>query len=71
VDYEKIRILKDLASKSSDQKVKNLMKGLEAHLNTFIGERDFSKRDFNVQKMTDAVAKGKKMLVELSNELGR
>jgi len=69
VDFEKIRILKELASKSTDKKVKDTMKEFEAHLNTFTAERDYSKRDFNVQRMTEAVGKGKKMLGELSNEL--
>ena len=68
-DFEKIRILKEVASKSSDKKVKDKMKELEILLNTFTDERDYSKRDFSVQTMTDAVSKGKKLLVELSNEL--
>jgi len=70
VDFEKIRIIKELASRSTDKKVKDKMKEFDAHLSTFTIERDFAKRDFNVQRMTDAVNKGKKMLAEISNELG-
>ncbi len=70
MDFEKIRILKELASKSTDKKVKDKIKELDALLNTFTAERDYSKRDFNVQRMTDAVGKGKKMVVELSDQLG-
>jgi len=66
VDYEKILILRELASKSTDKSVKNLMKALDAHLATFVVERDY-----NVAKMTEAVQKGNKMIRDLSNELGR
>jgi hypothetical protein len=71
VDYEKILILRELASKSTDKNVKNLMKALDAHLATFVVERDYSKRDYDVAKMTEAVQKGNKMIRDLSNELGR
>ena len=66
VDFEKIRILRDLASKSNDKKVKTLATQLDNHLRTFVGDQDYSKRDYNASAMTDAVAKGKKMLDELS-----
>ncbi len=71
VDFEKIRILKELSAKSSDKKIKATMKTLETHLGTFIGDRDYSKRDYNPQKMTDAVLKGKKIIETLSADLGR
>ena len=71
VDFEKIRMLKELASKSTDKKVKDKIKELDALLNTFTAERDYSKRDFNGQRMTEAVGKGKKIVVELSDELGQ
>ena len=71
VDYEKILILRDLASKSSNNKVKSLMNALDAHLNTFTAERDYSKRDYNVSTVTDAVTKGNQIIRELSNELGQ
>ena len=66
VDFEKIRILRELASKSDDKKVKTLATQLDNHLRTFVGDQDYSKRDYNASAMTDAVAKGKKMLDELS-----
>jgi hypothetical protein len=66
VDFEKIRILRELASKSSDKKIKETMKLLETHLGTFIRDREY-----NVQKMTEAVMKGKKIIETLSSDLGR
>jgi hypothetical protein len=69
VDFEKIRILRDLASKSPDKKVKNLLSELEAHLNTFTAETDFSKRDFTAQRLTGDVGKGRRMVAELSRVL--
>jgi len=71
VDYEKLLILKNLASKSTNPKVKNLMKDLDALLATFISERDYSKRDFDTAKMTEAIKQGNKIIRDLSNELGR
>jgi hypothetical protein len=64
VDFEKIRILKDLASKSPDKKIKKAIEAFDKHLATFIG--DFSKRVYNVPEMTAAVRTGKQMLDELS-----
>lgn len=43
---------------------------LEAHLGTFIGERDYNKREFDVAKMTEAVRKGNQMIRDLSDEQG-
>lgn len=71
VDYEKILILRDLASKSTNKSVKNFMAELEAHLATFTVERDYSKRDYSVVTLTEAVRKGNKLINDLSNELGR
>jgi hypothetical protein len=71
VDYEKLLILKNLASKSTNPKVKNLMKDLDALLVTFISERDYSKRDFDTSKLAEAVKKGNKLIRDLSSELGR
>ena len=47
------------------------MTALDAHLATFIAERDYNKRDYDVAKLTEAVLKGNELLSELSNELGR
>lgn len=69
VDYEKIRLLRERASASSDKKVKLSLKALETHLTTFIGDRDYSKRDYEVKKMTEAVHKGRRLVETLSNDL--
>ncbi len=69
VDYEKIRILKELAGKSVNSKAKNALTDLEALLNTFVGDPDLSKRDFDTQKITGMIQRGEKMIVGLSDAL--
>ena len=64
VDYEKIRILREEASKSHDKNVQNLMQQLDEHLKTFLAEKDFV-----TKKIIDDVNKGKKIVDELSNKL--
>jgi len=71
VDYEKIKIIRELASKSSDTKIKDQMKDFDAHLASFIGDRDYSKRDYDQQRITEAVHRGKQMLEALSDGLAR
>jgi hypothetical protein len=71
VDYEKIRIIRALASTSSDTGIKSQMKDFDSHLNTFIGDRDYSKRDYGQQRITEAVHRGKQMLEALSDGLAR
>jgi len=71
VDYEKIRIVRALASKSSDMKIKDQMKDFDAHLASFIGDREYSKRDYDQPQITEAVHRGKQMLEALSDGLAR
>lgn len=71
VDYEKIHILREMASKSTDKKVKEILSALEAHLGTLIAERDYKKRDYSMAVVTDAVAKGNRLIRDLSDALGR
>jgi hypothetical protein len=71
VDFEKIRILREQSSKSKDKKVKDLAAQFDKHLSTFIGDRDYTKRDYNAAAMSEAVAKGKKMVEDLSNMLSQ
>jgi hypothetical protein len=47
------------------------MKEFETHLSGFNGDRDYSKRDYDTAKMTEAVQKGKAMIESLSNALGK
>jgi len=65
-DYEKIRILREQASVSSNEKIKNLLRELDVHLQSF-----FNEHDFNTEKITADVDKGKKILEELSDSLGK
>lgn len=64
VDFEKIRILKGLASKSTDPSVRVLVKQLDDHLKIFLAEKDF-----NTKKIIEDVNKGKKILEQLSEKL--
>ncbi len=70
-DFEKIRILRDLASKSPNEKAKDLMKDLENLLSRLAAERDYAKRDYAVASMTEALAAGEKLIEALSLELSR
>lgn len=67
-DFEKIRILRALAEKSSDSRVRDSMKAFEKHLATMTGE---SGRGYDASLIAGAVAKGKQMLDAISSQLTR
>jgi hypothetical protein len=69
VDFEKIRIVKELARKSTDKKIKRSMADFQAHLETFVGTDETNKREYHVPEMREAVLTGKKMIDELSAQL--
>ena len=71
VDFEKIRILREKVSRSSDKKVKKSWEAFEEHLTNFIGDPDYNKREYDVPEMTQDVLTGKKMVDELSTLLGK
>jgi hypothetical protein len=71
VDYEKIRLLRASASRSSNEKARSLMKDLENHLNRFVAERDYARRDYDVTRMTEAVNQGKRLMEALTDELAK
>jgi hypothetical protein len=56
VDYEKIRIIRALAAKSSDASVKNLMTAFDAHLQTLNEEKTF-----NEDKLKGRCSKGNRV----------
>lgn len=64
VDYEKIRLLKDLAAKSTDSQIKKLMSALDAHLKTFNNEKTFDE-----EKLKNDIATGKQLIDEISGQL--
>ena len=64
VDYEKIRIVRGLASGSKDKKVTDLIIELNKHLNSFLAEHDF-----NTEKITADVFSGRRIVEELSDRL--
>jgi len=64
VDYEKIRILKELATGSTDAGTKNLMIAFNTHLQTLNTEKIFDE-----EKLKTDVEKGKKLIDELSEML--
>ena len=65
-DYEKIRIIRGLAAKSSDKKVKQLMAALNTHLQTLNDEKDFKE-----DKLIGDIEKGTKMINQLSEMLAK
>lgn len=69
VDFEKIRILKEEARRSTNRNTKKSLAALEQHLESFIGDEDYNKRVYDVDTMTDAVAKGKKLIDDLTAAL--
>jgi hypothetical protein len=64
VEYEKIRIIRELASRSSDAAVKNLIAVLDAHLKTLNDEKEFKE-----EKLQSDVEKGRKLIEELTEKL--
>ncbi|HEX9292338.1 MAG TPA: glycoside hydrolase domain-containing protein, partial [Gemmatimonadales bacterium] len=71
VDYEKIRILRELAAQSTNRDIKRQMRAFDDHLRTFVGDRDYNKRNYDETRITDAVQKGLRMLETLSERLGQ
>jgi len=71
VDFEKIRILKELASKSQDKRIKRSWEAFEQHLTNFVDAPDYNERDYDVYDMTDNVHTGKKLIDELSAALNK
>jgi len=66
VDYEKIRILKEMALASPDKKAKALMNKLDEHLKILTTEHGFNEDTLKMQ-----VYEGQKMIQELSDRLAR
>ncbi len=64
VDYEKMRIIRELAAKSNDKSVKDLMSAFDAHLQTLNSEKEFKE-----DKLKEDVEEGRKMIEELSGKL--
>jgi hypothetical protein len=62
-------MLRELALKSSDKKIKSDWKNFEDHLATFIDNPDYSKRDYSSEKLTQQVRTGIQMLEQLSDAL--
>jgi hypothetical protein len=69
VDFEKIRILREISSGSTDENIKSLINNLNSHLSTFVGDRDYSKRNYNVTEMSLSVEKGRTMIREISDQI--
>ncbi|MEC5142971.1 glycoside hydrolase domain-containing protein [Chitinophaga sp. 212800010-3] len=65
-DYEKIRILKARVAASGNKTAKRSWQALEQHLKIFTTEHDF-----NEEKITGDVDKGRSLIAALSDELAR
>lgn len=64
VDYEKIRILKELASKSKDKNIGKQVKEFDVFLDSFNQEKKFDE-----QNIINTLAKGREMMQKLSDNL--
>lgn len=64
VDFEKLRILRELVSKSNDKNIKTLWQALEQHLKVFTAEHDFKE-----EKIKADVNKGRSLVEELTDKL--
>jgi hypothetical protein len=64
VDFEKIRLLRQQAVASKDKSIIDLWKNFDQHLQVFTKEKEF-----NQQKITSDVEKGRKMVEQLSDKL--
>jgi hypothetical protein len=62
VDYEKISILRAKARASNNQRIKELLKQLDEHLQTFLTEHEFQ-----TANVISEVEKGRKIIEELSD----
>lgn len=60
-DFEKIRILREKAKRSTDTRVKSLIQQLDDHMQVFLAEKDF-----NTAKITADVDKGRNLVEQLS-----
>lgn len=66
VDYEKIMITRNKAKTSNNSDVKQLVQELDSHLQAFNKEKNFERR-----KIKEDVDRGKKLLQDLSDKLGK
>src|SRR5688572_974947 len=64
VDYEKLKILKAKAAKSTNPEIRNLLQKLNKHLEIFTAEKEF-----NEEKLREHVQQGEMILSELSEKL--
>jgi len=64
VDYEKLKILKAKAAKSTNTEIKKLLQELNQHLQVFTAEKEF-----NEEKLRQHVQKGEMIMSELSEKL--
>jgi hypothetical protein len=70
-DYEKILILRTLVANSRNREAEKLIKNLEDHMQSLIQDPDYSKRDYDVARITEAVNKGNELISNISNILGK
>ncbi len=66
VDYEKIRILRELAARSADATIKSKLAALDAHLQTLNMEKTFDEA-----QLKEEIRKGEELINDLSERLGK
>ena len=69
VDFEKINILKKMGASSTDKKIKKSLDDFAGFLSTLSKERDYSKRDFALERMKNSIRDGKLMVENLSDQV--
>lgn len=62
IDFEKIRILRGKAKRSTDQEVYRLLQQLDEHLKVFLAEKGF-----DTQKLKEDLRKGRELVEKLSD----
>jgi hypothetical protein len=70
VDCEKIRILREGASRSRNAAAQGLVRELEAQLAALPQNPEFSTRDYSVEKVAQVVHRGTRLIEALSREVG-
>jgi hypothetical protein len=70
VDYEKIRILRETAGRRGEEKSRSLLTELEGHLGRLAAEPDYSKRNYDVPSILEALTRGRDLIQALSDRAG-
>jgi len=71
VDFEKVRILRELAAKSKSEKARQLINELDQLLKTLVDERDYTRRDYSIDAINSTLTKGNQLIIQLTEEISK